>query len=43
VLLQHDAVDAVAQAGSNAQDLWISLGLACEGRTFPNDPVMVIE
>jgi aldehyde dehydrogenase (NAD+) len=28
---------------SNAQDLWISLGLAREGRTFPNDPVMVIE
>ncbi|MBL1099512.1 dihydroxyacetone kinase subunit DhaK [Streptomyces sp. 205] len=28
---------------SNAQDLWINLGLAREGRTFPNDPVMVIE
>lgn len=28
---------------SNAQDLWIDLGLARGGRTFPNDPVMVIE
>ncbi|MGW0631510.1 hypothetical protein [Streptomyces sp. NPDC002758] len=28
---------------SNAQDLWIGLGLARGGRTFPNDPVMVIE
>ncbi|WP_235967945.1 alpha/beta fold hydrolase [Streptomyces mesophilus] len=33
----------IPAAESNAQDLWISLGLAREGRTFPNDPVMVIE
>ena len=36
-----DAFDEAVE--SNAQDLWISLGLAREGRTFPNDPVMVIE
>jgi hypothetical protein len=31
------------QHWSNAQYLWISLGRACEGRTFPVDPVMVTE
>lgn len=30
-------------AESNAQDLWIAVGEEREGRTFPNDPVMVIE
>lgn len=28
---------------SNAQDLWIGSGRMHEGRTFPNDPVMVTE
>jgi hypothetical protein len=28
---------------SNAQELWIGVGETREGRTFPNDPVMVIE
>ena len=28
---------------SNAHDLWIDVGETREGRTFPNDPVMVIE
>jgi hypothetical protein len=32
-----------AQIRSNAQDLWIGVGETREGRTFPNDPVMVIE
>lgn len=30
-------------AWSNAQDLWIGFGRAREGRTFPNDPLMVPE
>jgi hypothetical protein len=28
---------------SNAQDLWIGLGVERKGRTFPSDPVKVIE
>ncbi|UUU44923.1 hypothetical protein [Streptomyces sp. NBC_00162] len=30
----------IRERRSNAQDLWIGLELAREGRTFPNDPVM---
>ncbi len=33
----------MAAKPSNAQDLWIGSGMACGGRTFPNDPVMVTE
>jgi hypothetical protein len=32
-----------ATGKSNAHDLWIGLGTGREGRTFPNDPVMVTE
>lgn len=39
----HRCVGKTVLPSSNAQDLWINLGLAREGRTFPNDPVMVIE
>ncbi|MEU2865764.1 DUF2716 domain-containing protein [Streptomyces mirabilis] len=38
-----ELLEAIAEDVSNAQDLWIGLGLDANGRTFPSDRLLISE